>query len=152
MARKSKGADLSTLAQEFKRTALHGHYSRDYKRMIVYKILVEHTPVLPLSEKIGVPRQTIYNWISKFASEKTCRTEEEATPFDSRLNSEAMPRKKQESPESVEEELARLREENKQLQEALKMSEWTNHAKDVMIEIAEKTFNIPIKKKHGAKS
>ena len=53
--------------------------------------------------------------------------------------------------ESATEELARLREENKRLSEALKLSEWMNHAKDVMIDEAEKTFNIPIRKKSGAK-
>ena len=53
--------------------------------------------------------------------------------------------------ETPEQELARLREENKKLQEALKMAEWSNHAKDVMIDLAEKTFNIPIRKKSGAK-
>ena len=39
--------------------------------------------------------------------------------------------------ESEAEELARLRE-NKRLAEALKMAEWMNHAKDVMIDEAEK--------------
>ncbi len=53
--------------------------------------------------------------------------------------------------ESEAEELARLREENKRLAEALKMAEWMNHAKDVMIDEAEKMFNIPIRKKAGAK-
>ena len=62
-----------------------------------------------------------------------------------------MPRKNQTPAETPEEELARLRRENAQLQEALKMAEWTCHAKDVMIDLAEKTFNIPIRKKSGAK-
>jgi hypothetical protein len=31
------------------------------------------------------------------------------------------------------------------------MAEWMNHAKDVMIDEAEKAFNIPIRKKSGAK-
>jgi hypothetical protein len=62
-----------------------------------------------------------------------------------------MPKKNQKPVESEAEELARLREENKRLAEALKMSEWMNHAKDVMIDEAEKTFNIPIRKKSGAK-
>ena len=53
--------------------------------------------------------------------------------------------------ETQTEELVRLREENKRLAEALKMSEWMNHAKDVMIDEAEKMFNIPIRKKAGAK-
>jgi hypothetical protein len=62
------------------------------------------------------------------------------------------PRKKVEKPaETPEQELKRLREENKRLEEALKTAEWMNHAKDVMIDLAEKTFNIPIRKKSGAK-
>ncbi|MBR5170305.1 MAG: hypothetical protein IKW85_07030 [Muribaculaceae bacterium] len=62
-----------------------------------------------------------------------------------------MPKKKQNVEESAAEELARLRAENKRLSEALKMAEWMNHAKDVMIDEAEKAFNIPIRKKSGAK-
>ena len=62
-----------------------------------------------------------------------------------------MPRKSENSEESPEEELVRLREENRKLKEALQMAEWSNHAKDVMIELAENTFNIPIRKKSGAK-
>ena len=66
-------------------------------------------------------------------------------------NPPAMPKKKQNVEESAAEELARLRDENKRLSEALKMAEWMNHAKDVMIDEAEKAFNIPIRKKSGAK-
>ena len=62
-----------------------------------------------------------------------------------------MPQKKVNPVETPDQELVRLREENKKLQEELKMAEWSNHAKDVMIDIAEKTFNIPIRKKSGAK-
>ena len=62
-----------------------------------------------------------------------------------------MPQKEVKPVESPEEELARLRVENKRLEEALKMAEWSNHTKDVMIDLAEKTFNIPIRKKSGAK-
>ena len=62
-----------------------------------------------------------------------------------------MPKKQQKTTETEAEELVRLREENKRLSEALKMAEWMNHAKDVMIDEAEKTFNIPIRKKSGAK-
>ncbi len=62
-----------------------------------------------------------------------------------------MAKKQQKTTETDAEELARLREENRRLSEALKMAEWMNHAKDVMIDEAEKTFNIPIRKKSGAK-
>ena len=62
-----------------------------------------------------------------------------------------MPQKKVNPVETPDQELVRLREENKKLQEALKMAEWSNQAKDVMIDMAEKTFNSPIRKKSGAK-
>ena len=62
-----------------------------------------------------------------------------------------MQKKTSTSQETPDEELARLRQENRRLEEALKMAEWMNHAKDVMIDEAEKTFNIPIRKKSGAK-
>ena len=62
-----------------------------------------------------------------------------------------MPKKVTNPTETPEQELERLRQENKRLAEALKMAEWMNHAKDVMIDQAEKTFNIPIRKKSGAK-
>ena len=39
-----------------------------------------------------------------------------------------MPQKKVNPVETPDQELVRLREENKKLQEALKMAEWSNHA------------------------
>ena len=45
--------------------------------------------------------------------------------------------------------MARLREENQRLSEALKTAEWMNHAKDIMIDEAEKMFNIPIRKRQN---
>ena len=57
-----------------------------------------------------------------------------------------MAKKQQKTTKTETEELARLRGENRRLSEALKMAEWMNEAKDVMIDEAEKTFNIPIRK------
>ena len=62
-----------------------------------------------------------------------------------------MPKRSQKPVETEADELSHLREENKRLAEALKMAEWMNHAKDVMIDEAEKAFGIPIRKKSGAR-
>ena len=91
-------------------------------------------------------KRTIYSWISKFAEGKAGLATRRLPQCQTNSPS-AMPKKKVTPEETPEEELVRLREENKKLQEALKMSEWSNHAKDVMIDLAEKTFNIPIRKK-----
>lgn len=47
--------------------------------------------------------------------------------------------------------MSRLKAENQRLQDQLQMAQWMVHARDVMIEEAEKTFNIAIRKKSGAK-
>lgn len=143
--------DLKSLARTFKlKGGRRSRYDDEFKRMVVRKVLVEGIAVLPLSKSIGVTRQLIYRWISNFSDSKssimTTRNSKEVTQ-DSKL----MPQKKVNPVETPEQELVRLREENQKLQEALKMAEWSNHAKDVMIDIAEKTFNIPIRKKSGAK-
>lgn len=143
--------DLKSLARTFKlKGGRRSRYDDEFKRMVVRKVLVEGFAVHPLSKSIGVTRQLIYRWISNFSDSKssimTTRNSKEVTQ-DSKL----MPQKKVNPVETLEQELVRLREENQKLQEALKMAEWSNHAKDVMIDIAEKTFNIPIRKKSGAK-
>ena len=125
-------------------------YTDAEKRMIISYYLSGKVNISALSSRFFLSKRTIYSWISKFADGKdglaTRRLPQSPTKTPS-----AMPKKKATPSETPEEELARLREENKKLQEALKMSEWSNHAKDVMIDLAEKTFNIPIRKKSGAK-
>ena len=118
--------------------------------MIVQAHLVNHIPVSQLSADFGVRKREIYRWIRTFAEGKVPRCYSRA-PRIVKPNPPAMPKEKQNVEESAAEELARLRAENKRLSEALKMAEWMNHAKDVMIDEAEKAFNIPIRKKSGAK-
>ena len=118
--------------------------------MIVRAHLLNHASISQLSKEFGVSRRTIYRWISTFADGKVPDGKSKGTP-NVKPNPSSMPKKNQKPVESEAEELARLREENKRLAEALKMAEWMNHAKDVMIDEAEKMFNIPIRKKAGAK-
>lgn len=123
--------------------------SLEERRMIVQAHLVNHIPVSQLSADFGVRKREIYRWIRTFAEGRVPRSYSRG-PRVVKQNPLPMP-KKQNVEESAAEELARLRAENKRLSEALKMAEWMNHAKDVMIDEAEKAFNIPIRKKSGAK-
>ena len=120
------------------------------KRMIVKAHLLNHVPISQLCADFGVAKMSIYRWISIFADGKVPDRKNHGIP-DVKPNPSSMSKKNQKPVESEAEELARLREENKRLAEALKMAEWMNHAKDVMIDEAEKMFNIPIRKKAGAK-
>ena len=129
--------------------------SDDQKRMILHAHLVNGVSKAELARVFGIRRETIWRWISTFAEgsqpvgkpKGVCSRAKEY----SNLNPKPMPQKTASRLETPEEELARLRRENAELEEALKMAEWSNHAKDVMIDLAEKTFNIPIRKKSGAK-
>ena len=118
--------------------------------MIVQANLVDHVPLTQLSKEYRISRQSIWRWINNFANGNGSLVKGLARE-DSDQKQMPMPKKKSSPVESSEEELARLRAENKRLEEALRMAEWSNHAKDVMIDLAEKTFNIPIRKKSGAK-
>ena len=126
------------------------HTSLAQKSMIVKSHLLNHVPLEQLSKDFGVSVRSIRRWISTFADGKVPDRKNHGIP-DVKPNPSSMSKKNQKPVESEAEELARLREENKRLAEALKMAEWMNHAKDVMIDEAEKTFNIPIRKKSGAK-
>ena len=53
--------------------------------------------------------------------------------------------------ESYKEEIAQLKKRNKGLEKALAFSKLETEARDLMISIAEEQFNIPIRKKAGAK-
>ena len=124
--------------------------SLEEKCMIVKAHLSNHVPITQLSKEFGIPRVTIWRWIRTFADGRVPKGSCKGTA-DVKPNPPAMAKKKQNVEESSADELARLRAENKRLSEALKMAEWMNHAKDVMIDEAEKAFNIPIRKKSGAK-
>ena len=137
--------ELALNRQTFKR-----HKSLAETRMIVKAHLLNHVPIEQLSADFNVSKRTIYRWISTFADGKVPTKRGKGTP-NVKPNPSSMPKKSQKPVETEAEELARLREENKRLAEALKMAEWMNHAKDVMIDEAEKMFNIPIRKKAGAK-
>ena len=126
------------------------HTSLTQKSMIVKSYLLNHVPLEQLSKDFGVSVRSIRRWISTFAEGKVPQRNSPNTSF-VKPNPSIMPKKIQKPVETEAEELVRLREENKRLAEALKMAEWMNHAKDVMIDEAEKMFNIPIRKKAGAK-
>ena len=141
-------SELQELAQNHK--VVNRRKTLEEKQMIVKAHLLNRVPISQLSKEFGVNIKSIYRWISIFADGKVPERRDQAFP-DIKPNPSSMSKRSQKPLETEAEELARLREENKRLAEALKMAEWMNHAKDVMIDEAEKMFNIPIRKKAGAK-
>ena len=146
-----KTEDLGLLElQELALRRSSKHKTLAETRMIVKAHLLNHVPIEQLCIDFGVSRRTIHRWIRTFAEGKEPERRGQVSTY-VKPNPSIMPRRSQKPVETEAEELSRLREENKRLAEALKMAEWMNHAKDVMIDEAEKMFNIPIRKKAGAK-
>lgn len=157
-------AEVASLAQKNKR-GRKPLYTEDQKLLIVKAHLTKQVELAQLEQIYGVSRVSIWRWITKFAGAETrpeaSRPEaSSAGPADDAIptfksfpsKTTVMAKKITEaSAPSESEELDRLQAENRLLQEQLKMAQLMVHARDVMIEEAEKTFNIAIRKKSGAK-
>ena len=95
-----------------------------------------------ISEELLVSKSAIQRWIVKFAPEY------------SKIPIHRMARKYKEQPtQSVSEsdEIKALKAEIKRLQQQLEFAEIKAEVYDKMIDIAEATFRIPIRKKSGTK-
>ena len=85
-------------------------------------------------------RQILFNWMDKYVNEKELVSlQDETNPSD------PMAKK------SPEDRVKELEAENKKLQKALELEKLRSKAYDTMINVAEETFNIPIRKKSGTK-
>lgn len=109
------------------------YYSDEFKRSVIDEVL---TGVLNKEEarrKYGLKGSSaVLNWIRKFEEKK------------SSMNPNKNPVK---SGKNVEE----LEAENSRLKQELEIEQLRNRALNVMIDIAERQFKIPIRKKSGAK-
>lgn len=138
-------------------------YDEHQQLLFLKAYLTKQMSANELYEKFGVHRKQLSRWRIKFASRIThpgashpgasaADPAADAIPTSTPPQIHPMPKKKVENtPVTQDDELSRLKTENKRLQDQLQMAQWMVHARDVMIEEAEKTFNIAIRKKSGAK-
>lgn len=82
-------------------------------------------------------RQVLFNWMDKYVNEREIVTLPE--------NEEDMAKK------TPDERIKELEAENKRLNKALELEKLRSEAFSTMIDLAEKTFNIPVRKKSGTK-
>lgn len=98
-------------------------------------------PARELVEKYGLSsRQVLFSWMDKFVNEK------ELISLSDNQSDDPMAKKK-----NPEDQIRELQAENKRLEKALELEKLRAKAYDTMINIAEQTFNIPIRKKSGTK-
>lgn len=116
-------------------------FTEEDKISIVSEYVCGHVPVSVIVEKYHIgTRQTLFNWMDKYVNEK-----ELVSLLEESENSDTMAKK------TPEEKLQELEAENKRLQKALELEKLRSKAYDSMINLAEETFNIPIRKKSGTK-
>ena len=108
---------------------------------IVAEYVNGHVPASKIIEKYHLSsRQILFNWMDKYVNEKELVSlPDETNPTD------PMAKK------SPEDRVKELEAENKKLQKALELEKLRSKAYDTMINVAEETFNIPIRKKPGTK-
>lgn len=80
---------------------------------------------------------SVYSWIGKYVSQKSSLSLSE--------NDEDMAKR------TPEERIQELETENQRLSKALELEKLRSEAYSTMIDLAEKTFNIPVRKKSGTK-
>lgn len=81
---------------------------------------------------------SVYSWIGKYASQEKSLSLEEQTEED-------MAKK------SKDDQIRELKAQLKQARKEAELEKLRAHAYDMMINLAEETFNIPIRKKSGTK-
>jgi len=114
-------------------------FSEDDKIRIVAEYVQSQEPARKVVERYKLSgKQVLFNWMDKYLHE-------ESLPLPENQTEDLMAKK------NPEERIKELEEENKRLEKALELERLRAKAFDTMINVAEETFNIPIRKKSGTK-
>ena len=116
-------------------------YSEEFKLSVLRDYYSSGMSKRKCAREYGLCNSTLLSsWLSKYGDKSVSLPPEE--------NETDMARR---SNEDYKAENAELRKRIRELEKALSFSRLETEARDVMIEIAEREFDIRIRKKHGAK-
>lgn len=115
-------------------------YSEDEKIQIVSDYVQSGCPASEIVEKYHLSgKQILLTWVGQLVKA------EESLSLPSKQNEDPMAKK------NPDERIRELEAENRRLEKALELEKLRAKAYDTMINVAEETFNIPIRKKSGTK-
>ena len=97
------------------------------------------------SRDYGISINTLREWIKKYRNLILTKETKELLPLDS------MKKKKEQLETDLEKKVKSLEEENMQLRKKLAHSDLRGEALDTLINIAERTYGISVRKNSGAK-
>lgn len=122
----------------------HDRYSEEFKLSVIQDYYFSGMSKGACVRKYDLRSHRLLSyWLDKYETEKKC------VPLPPEpLNGDDMARR---SSEDYRDEIAQLRKRNRELEKALEFSRLETLARDLMIDKAEEVFNIPIRKKSGAK-
>ena len=155
--------EIARLAQE--RKASGSKLSNEEKALIVKAYVTKRATMAVLSKEFGVSIASISNWYRTFAEKcmpalrqdalrqdaSAAGIAADAHPTSNLQERTPMPRKRVPQQSEEQEEIAFLKAELQRVREELKMEQLKNHVNEVIIDEAEKTFHIQIRKKSATK-
>ena len=120
-------------------------YPRQFKKRIVEEIVSGLKGPSEASRDYGIHVTIIQRWVKKYRNQIFTKETKEELPLYSMV-------KKKDNPETdLEKKVKSLEEENMQLRKKLMHSDLRGEALDKLIEIAERTYGISVRKNSGAK-
>lgn len=150
--------EIARLAQE--RKASGSRLSNEEKALIVKAYVTKRATMAVLSKEFGVSIASISKWYRTFAEKcmpalrqdaSAAGIDADAHPTSNLQERTPMPRKRVPQQSEEQEEIAFLKAELQRVREELKMEQLKNHVNEVIIDEAEKTFHIQIRKKSATK-
>ena len=118
-------------------------YSEEFKLSVIRDYYSSGMSKSACIRKYGLSGDAILLlWLRKYESEK------KLLPLQLELTEEEMANR---SKEDYKKEIAELKKRNRDLEKALEFSRLETLARDIMIDKAEEYFDVPIRKKSGAK-
>ena len=122
----------------------HDRYSEEFKLSVIRDYYSSGMSKYACVRKYHLSgNRLLLNWLRKY------ETERNFVPLQPEpLDDDEMSRR---SSEDYRDEIAQLRKRNRELEKALEFSRLETLARDLMIDKAEEVFNIPIRKKSGAR-
>lgn len=130
------------LGQELKRRT---KYPRQFKKEVAEEIVTGIKGPAEASRDYGISKNTIARWVKKYRNSILAREVKELLPLDS------MKKSKEAQETDLEKKLKELEDENMRLRKALHHSNLKSEALSTMIELAERTYGIGVRKNSGAK-
>ena len=113
-------------------------FTEEDKMSIVSEYVSSGRPAQEIVDKYHISsRQILFNWMDKYVNERELVSLPE--------HEEDMAKR------TPEERIHELETENRRLSKALELEKLRSEAYSTMIDLAEKTFNIPVRKKSGTK-